>query len=139
MKFFALVMLVAIFGITTIQCEPEPMARPTRQKVFNSAEELRRYIVNLTNELKLSRPRFGKRAGDTAFPAFYLGYPWNTLRFILDTHRHFQEQKEDRSKPIKGQVTFRNFQDTDTKKQIFRNNLPEKLSDMIDKYYDDVE
>lgn len=61
------------------------------------------------------------------------------MRFILDTHRHFQQEKEDKSKPINGQVTFRNIQDTDTKKQIFRNDPPENLSDMIDKYYDDVE
>ncbi|KAF7385343.1 hypothetical protein HZH68_013773 [Vespula germanica] len=144
MKFFTLVMLVTIFGITTIQCEPEPMARPTRPKVFTSPEELQEYLKDVKGYYWLNgKARYGKRAGGNAFPAFYLGYPWNTLRFILDTHRHFQQQKEDKNKPIKGQIifrnNFRNFQDTDSKKQIFRNNAPENLSDMIDKYYDDVE
>lgn len=47
MKFFTLVMLVTIFGITTIQCEPEPMARPTRPKVFTSPEELQEYLKDV--------------------------------------------------------------------------------------------
>ncbi|XP_046832543.1 uncharacterized protein LOC124954180 [Vespa velutina] len=140
MKSFVLVILVTIFGITIIQCEPEPMARPTRPKVFTSPEELRRYLDLVKDYYSINgKARYGKRAGGNAFPAFYLGYPWNTLRFILDTHRHFQQQKEDKSKPIKEQINFRNFQDNDTKKQIFRNNPSENLSDMIDNYYDDVE
>lgn len=40
-------MLVTIFGITIIQCEPEPMARPTRPKVFTSPEELQEYLKDV--------------------------------------------------------------------------------------------
>ncbi|KAK2576107.1 hypothetical protein KPH14_007441 [Odynerus spinipes] len=131
MKSFILaIFLITIFGIIIIKCEPEPMARPTRPKVFTSPEELRRYLDLVKDYYSLNgKARYGKRGNKS--PAVYLDYPWDSLKFILDTQRRFQQQKEEKIKPIKGQV-FHDF-------QIFRNNPPINFNDVLDKYYDDIE
>lgn len=124
--------MITIFGVTITQCEPEPMARPTRPKVFTSPEELRRYLDLVKDYYSLNgKARYGKRAGGNGSPTVYLGYPWDTLKFLLDAHRRLQQQKEEKDKPIKGQV-FRDL-------QVIRNSSPVNFNDAIDKYYDDVE
>ncbi|KAI4502687.1 hypothetical protein M0802_002599 [Mischocyttarus mexicanus] len=141
MKSFTLVILVTIFGITIIQCEPEPMARPTRPKVFTSPEELRKYLDLVKDYYSFNgKARYGKRGGGggVTLPEFYLGYPWNNLRFLPGIHHNYRQLKEDKNKPITGQV-FRNFQDSDLGKEIFISNPTVNFSDMIDKYYDDTE
>ncbi|XP_043486793.1 uncharacterized protein LOC122514199 [Polistes fuscatus] len=139
MKSFNLVILVTIFGITVIQCEPEPMARPIKPRVFTSPEELQKYVDLVKDHyLYNGKARYGKREGVNTLPQHYLGYPWNNLRFLPDIHHNYQQLKEDKSKPITGQV-IRNFQDSDLRKEIFLSNPAVNFSDMIDKYYDDTE
>ena len=36
--------VITIASMTVVRCEPEPMARPTRPKVFTTPDELRRYL-----------------------------------------------------------------------------------------------
>ncbi|XP_046410296.1 neuropeptide Y-like [Neodiprion pinetum] len=71
-----LLILVALYPLS-VHGEPDPMARPTRPKVFTSADELRRYLDLVKDYYSLNgKARYGKRA--QIFPA--TENPWDIMR-----------------------------------------------------------
>ncbi|XP_011506555.1 PREDICTED: uncharacterized protein LOC105369018 [Ceratosolen solmsi marchali] len=59
----SLTWIVISIGATEVRSEPQPIARPTRPKVFTSPDELKEYLDNIKIYYTLNgKARYGKRA-----------------------------------------------------------------------------
>ncbi|XP_046733828.1 uncharacterized protein LOC124404056 [Diprion similis] len=84
-----LLILVTLYPLS-VHGEPDPMARPTRPKVFTSADELRRYLDLVKDYYSLNgKARYGKRA--QIFPA--TENPWDIMRGGFPLRQQKFEQK----------------------------------------------
>ncbi|KAJ8687187.1 hypothetical protein QAD02_022981 [Eretmocerus hayati] len=92
---YLIVVLIAV-GCSTVQSSPEPMARPTRPKVFTSPEELREYLDLIRVYYTLSsKARYGKR-GDPSIPTNHrlpADYPSDFLRTLIAVNRQWQQNQ----------------------------------------------
>ncbi|XP_058796011.1 pro-neuropeptide Y-like [Phymastichus coffea] len=97
-------------GCLTVQSQPEPMARPTRPKVFTSPEELKQYLDLVKDYYTLnSKPRYGKRA-DPYQATNAPEHPINILRMMMAIEQHKQRsqlaKQLDREEPSKLQMIY---------------------------------
>ncbi|XP_015604635.1 uncharacterized protein LOC107272220 [Cephus cinctus] len=126
--------------------EPDPMARPTRPKVFTSPEELRRYLDLVRDYYSLNgKARYGKRSQIVTSPRI-IDYPWDALRTIVTLNQQAQRNKQEkqdkeekkereRQENLHNQVSqggeMRQIQDLVSQ--------PSYLYDMMAKYYDEMQ
>lgn len=136
-----------IFVLAALQTEivhgdPDPMARPTRPKVFTSPEELRRYLDHVRDYYSLNgKARYGKRA--EVIPTKLEGdHTWDMVRTILDVHRQMQQQQREYGETAKNEKMdwLHTFEDSNMAKHPMKlSSRPTYLLDIIEKYYDDVQ
>lgn len=135
-----LLFIYFVLGAAFIDGEPEPMARPTRPKVFTSPEELRRYLDLVRDYYSLNgKARYGKR-GDVSSSPPEVNHPWDALRTLLDIRRQMQQQKFEDGMQESGQLV-RDFQASDLSKHDTRIDArPMYVLDVLRrKYQDDVQ
>lgn len=136
--FFCWLLLAIIVGISIVHAEPEPMARPTRPKVFSNPEELKRY-ADLVRDyyFLIGKARYGKRS-DTVPMSMEMNGAWEILKMIQNARRN-EQRRQEKIRQNKEQILFRDFQSSDIDKHTSRvPTRPGSLSDMIDNY-DDVQ
>lgn len=136
--FVCWLLLAIIVGASIVHAEPEPMARPTRPKVFSNPEELKRY-ADLVRDyyFLIGKARYGKRS-DIA-PMSELNGAWEILKMIQDARRQNEQRRQDKIRQNKEQILFRDFQSSDIDKHASRVPIrPGSLSDMIGNY-DDIQ
>lgn len=141
-----LLFIFSTLGATLVHGDPEPMARPTRPKVFTSPEELRRYLDLVRDYYSLNgKARYGKR-GDVLPAMPDKDHPWDALRMILDVRRQMQQQRQQQQR--------QKFEKSDEEKDQFLQDFqisgggkhaakfdarPPYLLDVVGKYYDDTQ
>ncbi|XP_043480717.1 uncharacterized protein LOC122510273 [Leptopilina heterotoma] len=87
--------LVLLVGSLIIEGNGEPMARPMPPKVFNSAEDLRKYLELIKDYYNLNgKARYGKRSTETLLTSGNYNNPSDTLRMILNQGRDNRRDME---------------------------------------------
>lgn len=145
----ACIIILVTWDPLLVHGEPDPMARPTRPKVFTSAEELRRYLDLVRDYYSLNgKARYGKRA--LVIPMF--DNPWGVVR-IPPTQAGFfalrqqqLEQLQQMENPAKHQLQ-REILNRQQEQQLQEprqfqqggQQAPNEFSDMMTKYYDEIQ
>ncbi|XP_012285592.1 uncharacterized protein LOC105702531 [Orussus abietinus] len=119
--------------------DPEPMARPTRPKVFTNAEELRRYLDLVRDYYSLNgKARYGKRAPPTSAPSSGSDFPGEKIRGFLGALRRVEGCPE--GQRLRGDLS----QEEDPPKQFRQEPRgPSRSSNLLyeemDKFYDEAQ
>ncbi|XP_051163922.1 uncharacterized protein LOC127283236 [Leptopilina boulardi] len=80
--------LVLLVGSLIMHGNGVPMARPMPPKVFNSAEDLRKYLELIKDYYNLNgKPRYGKRSSEPLLTSTIYNNPSDTLKMILNQGR----------------------------------------------------
>lgn len=113
------------------------MARPTRPKEIVNPERLKTYLNQFVSYFQSGAGRYGKRS-DVA-PMSELDTAYETLRMILDTQWRNEQQKKEKMRQNREQILFHDLMNADADKHTSHIVIPGSFSDVIGKYYDDVQ
>ncbi|KYN04139.1 PREDICTED: uncharacterized protein LOC108772625 [Cyphomyrmex costatus] len=134
-------LLVIVIGITITCAEPEPMTRLTRTRPsqLNSNIQLQRYADLVKNFYHMyGKSRHGKRSD--AAPLMELNTTWETLRMIQDAQRQNEQRRQENIRQNKEQILLRDFPNSDADEYTLHDvTRSDSLSDVIGKYYNDVQ
>ncbi|KAL7291447.1 hypothetical protein TKK_0015031 [Trichogramma kaykai] len=86
-----LLLTLILVEFRSVKCNPEPMMRPTRPKVFTSPEELRQYLELVKDYFTVhGKARYGKRADHQSRLINKNVYLSNLLEILMTLNMHNQ-------------------------------------------------
>ncbi|XP_012265693.2 uncharacterized protein LOC105691637 [Athalia rosae] len=147
LSMLACLIMMVTFSPILVFGEPDPMARPTRPKVFTSADELRRYLDHVKDYYSLSgKARYGKRTPSLSITE----NPWELVRIppaqstLLALRQQQLDQLHQIENPLRHQLQ-REIQNQQEEQEELRQfgqggqREPSYLYEAMAKYYDEMQ